>query len=531
MHRRISLLLFSTLFVACSTHAGTLNLTREDYIDRVHAAWTAQIVACLIGFQFEHKTASVEWVDQYPRKYTTAPADDDWYYEMCAVRAFEKHGIGLSVQQLGEQWKLNSCGSWGSSEQARLNLAKGISAPDCGHPRYNNLWFTIGPQFSAELYGLIAPGMPNTAGRLARELSHVNGYAEASDGAVFMAGMVSLAFAERDTRMIIRKAAQLIHPSSPYRQMIDQVVAAADAGKSFEEICNTIEDRWRPEYPASNNAVANGGLVVAGLWFGDGDFLKTLNLIYRAADFTDADCNGANAAAVLAVMHGTKCIPTHLVEPFNDRIKDDKLGRVDLTPPVDEKLSDLARRTAAIGEKIVSANKGSAGEMLSIVTQDPITQRAEVFTAADLMQYWNKDWILERAGLGGAGGGIGNIRGITHLDGDVLATWPRDTVRGVVIRRKVSVPTNGKLTVEVGVDTGRAWELEIFVNNKRMTKRLVDGGVQQTNERKWQTVEVDLQPFAGKEAELRLYQLVLLADKIPGNGYWRNLRVQAAKSD
>ena len=65
------------------------------------------------------------------------------------------------------QWKENSCGSWGSSEQARLQLMKGVKAPDCGHPRYNKLWFTIGPQFSADVYGLLTPGMPNAAASMA----------------------------------------------------------------------------------------------------------------------------------------------------------------------------------------------------------------------------------------------------------------------------------------------------------------------------------------------------------------------------
>ena len=49
---------------------------------------------------------------------------------MCAVRAFERYGIGLTVQQLGQQWLENGCGSWGSSEQARFNLEKGIKPPD-----------------------------------------------------------------------------------------------------------------------------------------------------------------------------------------------------------------------------------------------------------------------------------------------------------------------------------------------------------------------------------------------------------------
>src|SRR5262249_45380359 len=284
--------------------ARVLNLARADYQDRVQAIWVGQIIAVILGWPFEHQTASTQWIDQFAKPYTVAPVDDDWYYEMCAVRGFEKYGIDMTVAQLGEQWKENACGSWGSSEQARLNLAKGIKPPDTGHPRYNKLWFTIGPQFSADVYGALAPGLPNLAGRLAREFGHVNGYAEGTDGAVFMAGMVSLAFVEKDTKVIVSKAAKLIHHDSPYRKCLDLVIALASAGKSFEEIVNAVEDRWHLEYPATNNAVSNGGLVAASVWFGEGDFLKTVNLAARAADFTDADCNAANAAAVVGAIHG-----------------------------------------------------------------------------------------------------------------------------------------------------------------------------------------------------------------------------------
>ena len=50
------------------------------------------------------------------------------------------------------------------------------------------------------------------------------------------------------------------------------MVRLADEGKSFEEIAQAVEDRWHIEYPATNNAVANGGLVAVSVWFGDGDF-------------------------------------------------------------------------------------------------------------------------------------------------------------------------------------------------------------------------------------------------------------------
>ena len=164
-----------------------------------------------------------------------------------------------------------------------MNLEKGIKPPDTGHPRYNKLWFTIGPQFSSDLYGALAPGMVNVAGRMAREYGHLNGYAEGTDGAVFMAAMISLAFAEKDTKQIVRKAARLIHPDSPYRKSLDLVIAMAEAGKSFEEIVGAVEDRWHIEYPATNNAVPNGGIVAASVWFGNGDFLTTVNLAARAA--------------------------------------------------------------------------------------------------------------------------------------------------------------------------------------------------------------------------------------------------------
>jgi hypothetical protein len=503
----------------------TLQLTRADYGDRVQAVWTAQIVAVLLAWPHEHQTASTLWLTNFPRPYTVAPVDDDWYYEMCAVRAFEKYGITLTVEQLGEQWKENACGSWGSSEQARLNLPKGVKPPDTGYPRYNKLWFTIGPQFSADVYGALAPGMVNVAGRMAREFGHLNGYAEGTDGAVFMAAMVSLAFAEQDTKQIVRKAARLIHPDSPYRQCLDLVIAMADAGKSFEEIVNAIEDRWHIEYPATNNAVPNGGIVAACVWFGEGDFLKTVNLAARAADFTDADCNAANAASVIGALRGMKALPKHLVEQLGDRIAGEKMGPVTLTPPVDEKISDLAKRTAVIGEKIIAANAGKiSGDTLAIPVEQPATQPAELFRLGDLMRLWNPGWTLERAGFGGAGGGMGGIRGITHLDGDVLATYPRDEVRGLVLRRTVQLSKSPSLGLQVGADAGRAWELNVYANNKQLEKRIIEGGAE--GGRNWQTIKVDLKDFAEKTVQLRLYQRVLVPNRVAGNAYWRALELK-----
>jgi hypothetical protein len=504
--------------------AGPVSLSRAEYVDRIEAIWTAQIAAVVMVWPHEHQVASVRWLTNYPRPYKTAPVDDDWYYEMCAVRAFEKYGIGLTAAQLGEQWLENQCGSWGSSEQALLNLKKGLKPPETGHPRRNKLWFTIGPQFSADVYGALAPGLVNLAGKLAREFGHVNGYAEGTDGAVFMAGMVSLAFVESDPREIVRKAARLLHPSSPYRQCLDQVIALAEAGKTFEEIARAVEDRWHIEYPATNNAVSNGGLVALAVWFGGADFLKTANLAAQAADFTDADCNAANAVAVVAAMHGMDAIPPHLVSQLGDRIVGEKMGPITLTPPVDESISALARRTAAIGKALLMTNGVKfENDAFVIAPQEPSTQPAELFRLSDLTSWWNPSWTLERAGCGGAGGGMGGIRGITYLDGEVLATYPRDEVRGCLLRRTVKLGESPRLTFEVGCDPGRAWELNVYADNTRLDKQILEG---EGHARHWRTMEYDLKAFAGQEVTLRLYQRVLLHGKTAGNAYWRSVLVQ-----
>jgi len=76
--------------------AETLRLMRAEYAGRAHAAWVAQMAAVYPGFPFEHLTASVEWVGKYPKPYTHSIVDDDLHYEMSALRAFEKHGTGMT---------------------------------------------------------------------------------------------------------------------------------------------------------------------------------------------------------------------------------------------------------------------------------------------------------------------------------------------------------------------------------------------------------------------------------------------------
>lgn len=525
----------SVCLALLSAVAGATEMSRADYEDRVRAAWLGQIVGALVAFPHEHAVASAVRLDRYPEAYAWAPVDDDWYYEMVAVRAFERYGADLTVAELGRQWRENAAGSWGSSRAARLAMERGVVPPATGHPSENPLWWTIGPQFSGDIYGLVAPGMPNLAGKLARELGAINGYAEGLDGAVFVAGMVSLAFVETDAAAVVRKAAGLIHPESPYRQCLDLVIDLAGEGRGMREIADAVEDRWHLEYPGTNNAVPNGCLAAAGVWLGKGDVMETVNLLAGAADFTDADCNAANAAAVAAVISGTRGLPAPLVSALGDRIRGEEMGGVRLTPPVDERISELAARTAKVGYATIEARGAAHGvhltpTALSIRPEPVATQPLQRFTLADLGRLWNRDWTLERAGFGGGHGGIGGIRGMTHLRGKILATYPRDEVRGVLFRRQVHVGAGAALRIQVGVDPGRAFDLEIYADNERLRGERIELGAEAPG-LAFTAIEQDLGRFTGKAVTLRVYQRVLLPDRVSGNAYWKTLEVTGSESE
>ena len=512
-----------------ASHSGAVQhrqvvISRAEYSDRARAIWLAQMIAQWTGLLFEHKVASALTDTPLRTSKGYATVDDDYYYEMVAIRAFEKYGIHLTVEQLGAQWLENNAGSWGSSEQTLLLLKRGVKAPDTGSPRYNKLWWTIGPQFSSDVYGTLAPGMPNVAAEMARRLTHINGYAEGTDGAVFVSGMISLGFVEKNTREIVRKAAQLISPLSPYRQCLDMVISMADAGRSPQDINKVINERWGIEYPATNNAVVNGGIVAVSVWFGKGEFLTTENLAYSAADFADTDCNAANAASVVAAMHGTAALPAKEVAALHDRIQGATMGPLNLTPPVDESIAALAERTAVIGQKILLEHGARLnGDFLVIPTQQPRTQEPELFKLEDLTRWWNPDWTLERAGFGGAGGGLTGIRGDTYLDGETLAIWPRDEVRGALLRRSIELGDSPSLKFDVAADAGRTWHLVAFVNNDKVLDRLIEGN---TSERQWEPIHLDLSAYKKQHVVVRLYDLVLVPNRNAGNSYWRHVELQ-----
>jgi hypothetical protein len=114
------------------------------------------------------------------------------------------------------------------------------------------------------------------------------------------------------------------------------------------------------------------------------------------------------------------------------------------------------------------------------------------------------------------------------LDGSTLAVFPRDEVRGALLRRTVNLNDKPSLSVDVGADAGRAWRLMIFVNNDKLLSQLIQGDSltkESGSEHLWKHIDLDLSNYRNQSVVIRLYDLVLVPGFQAGNSYWRNLQI------
>jgi hypothetical protein len=156
-------------------------------------------------------------------------------------------------------------------------------------------------------------------------------------------------------------------------------------------------------------------------------------------------------------------------------------------------------------------------------------QQPELFSLADFTKTLESRLGSGARRIGGAGGGIEGIRGGTHLEDAVLSIFPRDEVRGALLRRSVELSDSPFLTFDAGADAGRTWHLQVFVNNDKVLDQLIEGRpTTQENplDRHWEHIHLDLAAYKKQSVVIRLYDLVLVPNHHAGNSYWRGLQLQ-----
>lgn len=81
---------------------------------------------------------------------------------------------------------------------------------------------------------------------------------------------------------------------------------------------------------------------------------------------------------------------------------------------------------------------------------------------------------------------------------------------------------NPFLKFQVAADAGRAWQLQVYLNDEKVLDKLIEGPAEGQN---WQEIDLDLSKYSTQEVVVRLYQRVLIPHHEAGNAYWRHLSI------
>lgn len=308
--------------------------------DRIYAGWLAQIIGGAIGTMIEgYTTENIRKtfgnVTDYLRQPNTY--NDDITFELALLKAVEEKGRDkVSSLDIALSWIGYIPSAWSAEDIALRNIRYGMMPPMSG--RTNNPFSDwIGAQMRGVICGMLFPGNAYEAARLAWKdgvISHDN---NGVLGEVFNAVLAALSFIEPDVRKLLKLALACIPHDSEYYHFARTAMNHAQLSDDWESAWTKCEAafkeyNWIHAYP---NVMAE----IIALYFGEGDFEKTLNIIAMAGQ--DVDCNAAQILTLIGIIHGSKKIPKKYKDPIGDRL--DTYLRQDRVMSIKE----LAQRTYA----------------------------------------------------------------------------------------------------------------------------------------------------------------------------------------
>ena len=300
---------------------------KKEYIEKIYSGWLAKIIGIRAGapnegWTYEKIQQALGVLDGYLAPYKTFAADDDSNGPLFFLRAVEDSGNGENVtaQDVGKAL-LNYApfehgffwwGGYGISTEhtAYLNLRNGIEAPRSGSIEQNGAAAAeqIGGQIFIDSWGLVNPGNPERAAKMAEKAASVTHGGNGVYGGMFIAACIAQAFVENDIEKIIEKSLTLIPEDCEYARMVRIVVDYYHAHPEDWRACyHFIHDNYGyDKYPGACHIIPNIAVMILGLLYGRGDFDDTINITNMCG--WDTDCNVGNVATIMGVILGTEAI-------------------------------------------------------------------------------------------------------------------------------------------------------------------------------------------------------------------------------
>jgi ADP-ribosylglycohydrolase len=308
-----------------------------DLDERILAGWTGQLAGGAFGTAIEGYHYR-QILNVYGRidAYITTPetTNDDVTYELVFLDVFERLGWALTSVELGLEWVRQIPFGWSAEWVALHNLQDGILPPESG--RFRNPYSDwIGAQMRGMVCGMLAPGWPLEAARLAHLDGVISHSANGVYGEIYAAVLTSLAFTHSDPRELVVQALRYLPQGSEYVHVAQECLQTIQSEPSPERAWEILDRRferynWIHAYP---NLAAD----LLALWHSYGELTRAFSWLAYAG--LDVDCNAGLVGNVLGIIYG---VPAQWAGPLGDTLETYLPGK--------EKLSirALAARTARL---------------------------------------------------------------------------------------------------------------------------------------------------------------------------------------
>jgi hypothetical protein len=517
---------------------GERRLSVDDYRDRMKGGWIGQIIGVVWGapteFKFNDTLIPEDKVPRWePAMINNAFGQDDLYVEMTFLRSLEAYGLAVPIRQAGIDFANSEYRLWCANDAGRKNLRRGIAPPDSSHPSFNKCPNDIDYQIEADFAGLISPGLPNSVIALGETFGRLMNYGDGVYGGQFMGGLYAEAFFERELSKVIAAGLACIPAESQYAEMVRDLVRwHRENPGDWQKTWSLCLQKYRknPAYQKDSNGAIdvkiNGAMVLLGLLYGQGDMEKTVVIAMRGG--YDSDCNPSSAAGVLGTLTGFAKLPGHYTEALELE------PRFSYTaynvPALLDVCEKLARQVVVRqGGRVEADAAGKAVFVIPRVTVKPgpytpswaaeAKAAPERFTPEEYARVTFKPhpadvsgnptervqgaldvllpgWKTSANGADMTPGYRAEYLGRKH----VVMTHPPDKETGVTLARRFTIEqANPVLNVPLAPHAKGDFTFIARVDGKEILRRKIGG-----EPPAWQTVAVDLAPFAGQTVEVEL---------------------------
>ena len=356
-------------------------LTSDTLYDCVYGAWLGRAAGCALGKPVEGwpkaridkflREADALPLDNYlpyikkqmPRIHIPSSRDnieymdrdDDMDFTILGLLALEHAGADISARSIANMWisKMPFAKVYTAERAAYRNFTQSIWPPKSAAHRTPFREY-IGAQIRAEIFGYVAPGLPERAAQLAFTDASISHKKNGIYGEMFVAAMIAAAFITDKAEEIIEAGLGEIPANCRLAGAVRDTLCWCQQESDWEVVWGKIYNHYGHYHTV--HTINNAALVVMGVYYGCKDF--ELGIVSSVRAGWDTDCNGATVGSILGIVFGAKALPHKWVGVLNNRLISAVSGETD------NQISDLAQRTVQLIDVIALGPKKTCGRLL-----------------------------------------------------------------------------------------------------------------------------------------------------------------------